>query len=234
MTVENIIKEVRQYSEKDYAKWVTPILQIKDGGYGENDKLYGVRVPTLRKIGKEYAQIPLNDVEKLLHNEYHEIRLVGIFILLNKYKKNKSEKKLITELYLNNADYINNWDLVDLSAPHIVGDYVYNNKNELDILYNLSNSNHLWKERISIVSTQFLIKKGLYEPTIKLSVKFLTHPHHLIHKAVGWTLRELGKQDRKELYSFLDKYAEKMPRTMLRYSIERLDDKTRKMYLNKK
>ena len=160
--------------------------------------------------------------------------MLALMILIHKYKTEKYKKENYVKIYLNNADYINNWDLVDVSAPNIVGDYVYTNRDKLDILYDLSNKNHIWKQRIAIVSTQYLIKKRFYEPTIKLSEKYLNHPHHLIHKAVGWMLRELGKQDIKELYSFLDKYANKMPRVMLRYAIERLPEVERKFYLGVK
>ena len=232
--IDNIINEIKSNSDEKYVKWVSPILQVIEGGYGENDKLYGVKTPVLRKIAKNYESIPLTDVEQLIRNEYHEVRLVGIFILINKLKSTKKLNETILELYLNNADFINNWDLVDLSAPYIVGKYVYENQLRLNLLYELSKENHLWKQRIAIVATQYLIKQGFYEPTIKLAEKYLTHKHHLIHKAVGWMLRELGKKDVQELYSFLDKYASKMPRVMLRYSIERLAKDERKYYMNKK
>lgn len=234
MITDKITEEVKQYCEKDFALWISPILQVTEGGYGENDKLYGVRVPVLRKIAKKYASISLDAAELLLHDEYHEIRLLALFILTIKFKTNKHERREIVELYLRNASYINNWDLVDMSAPHILGHYVYENIEKLSLLEELSDSGHLWKERIAIVSTQYLIKQGLYEPTIKLAEKYLVHPHHLIHKASGWMLRELGKKDINELYSFLDKFADKMPRTMLRYSIECLTKEQRKYYMQQK
>ncbi len=234
MLIEKIIKELKQYSEKEYAKWISPILQVTEGGYGENDKLLGVRTPILRKFSKKYSEIKISDVELLIHNDYHEIRALGLMILTNKYKHNKLERKNILNTYINNADYINNWDLVDISAPNIVGNYVFDNRSELDLLYKLSETEHLWKQRIAIVATQYLIKNGFYEPTIKLSEKYLKHPHHLIHKATGWMLRELGKKDINELYSFLDKYADTMPRVMLRYAIERFDKSHREHYMSKK
>ncbi len=229
---DEIIEEIQFYAEDEYAQWTAPILQITKGGYGESDKLYGVRVPNLRKISKKYFDINIDTIEQLLHNEYHEVRLLALFILNHKFKKYKQERSNIVKFYLNNADYINNWDLVDMSAPYILGEYLYENQDKLDILDKLSNSNHLWKERIAIVSTQYLIKQGFYEPTIKLSEKYISHPHHLIHKATGWMLRELGKKDINELYSFLDKYANIMPRVMLRYSIERLNQDKRKYYMD--
>ncbi len=231
MNTQEIIKKIKSNADEKFAQWVSPILQVSEGGYGESDKLYGVRTPVLRKIAKEYKDITIDEAEELLHNEYHEIRMTALFILIHKYKENKQERELIVKTYINNADYINNWDLVDISAPNITGNYVYENKDELHLLYDLSELNHLWKQRIAVVSTQYLIKQGFYEPTIKLAEKYINHPHHLIHKATGWMLRELGKKDIEELYSFLDKYAEKMPRVMLRYSIERLTDTKRKYYM---
>ena len=234
MITEKIIKEIEKNASPEYVKWVAPIFQVVEGGYGEKDKLYGVKTPILRRIAKEYSTISPDDIETLIKNDYHEVRLVGVFILVHQYKHNIHPAKKIIELYLNNADYINNWDLVDLSAPYLLGDFVYNNKRYLNILYKLSGENHLWKQRIAIVATQYLIKKGFYEPTIRLAEKYLKHPHHLIHKATGWMLRELGKKDILELYSFLDKYASKMPRVMLRYSIERLSKEDRNFYMSKK
>ena len=232
MITKEIITKIKSNADDNFAKWVSPILQVSEGGYGESDKLYGVRTPILRKIAKEYKNITLSEAEKLLHNEYHEARMTALFILIHKYRENKQERELIVKTYVANADYINNWDLVDISAPNIIGNYVYDNKDELHLLYDLSELNHLWKQRIAIVSTQYLIKQGFYEPTIKLAEKYINHPHHLIHKATGWMLRELGKKDIEELYSFLDKYANKMPRVMLRYSIERLTDTKRKYYMS--
>lgn len=232
MITKEIITKIKSNADDNFAKWVSPILQVSEGGYGESDKLYGVRTPILRKIAKEYKNITLSEAEKLLHNEYHEVRMTAIFILILMYKANNHAKEDIVKTYIDNADYINNWDLVDISAPNIIGNYVYDNKDELHLLYDLSELNHLWKQRIAIVSTQYLIKQGFYEPTIKLAEKYINHPHHLIHKATGWMLRELGKKDIEELYSFLDKYANKMPRVMLRYSIERLTDTKRKYYMS--
>lgn len=230
--INKIINDVKSYADKEHAKWVAPILQVVDGGYGEADKLLGIKTPILRNLAKKYSDLDTKDIETLLHNEYHEIRLLALLMLINLYKKETSQKEEIVTMYINNADYINNWDLVDISAPNIVGDFVYNNKTKLSIIYDLSKSKHLWKERIAIVSTQFLIKHGFYDPTIEISEKYLKHPHHLIHKAVGWMLRELGKKNIQELYNFLDKYASQMPRVMLRYSIERLDETQRKYYMN--
>ncbi|MCR5265966.1 MAG: DNA alkylation repair protein [Cyanobacteria bacterium RUI128] len=234
MKTEEIISDLKSNSDRSFAKWVSPILQVTEGGYGEEDKLFGIRTPILRKLSKKYAEIDYTTLEDLLHNEYHEARMLSLLILMNKYKNDKYKRGYIVELYVRNADYINNWDLVDVSAPNIVGNYVFENSEKLSLLYEMSRSNHLWKQRIAIVSTQYLIKQGFYEPTVRLAEFYLTHEHHLIHKAVGWMLRELGKKDIRELYSFLDKFAPKMPRVMLRYAIERLDEIHRKHYMSVK
>lgn len=232
MCVNEIINEIKRYSDEEFAKWTSPILQVTEGGYGSDDKLLGVRVPLLRKVAKSYADVSYDVVQQLLNSEYHEVRMTALLILILKYKKDKHDRASIIEMYISNADYINNWDLVDVSAPAIVGNYVYENREKLPLLYSLSDENHLWKQRIAIVATQYLIKNGFFEPTICLSEKYLTHPHHLIHKAVGWMLRELGKKDLVELFSFLDKYAHKMPRVMLRYSLERVPEEDRKHYMS--
>ena len=232
--ISKIIEEVKNLKDENHAKWVAPILQVVDGGYGETDKLLGVKTPVLRSIAKKYPDLSLNEIETLLHNEYHEIRLLALFILINLYRKDKHLQGKIVNLYIKNADYINNWDLVDVSAPNIIGEFVNNNRECLSVIYDLTESKHLWKERIAIVSTQCLIKHGFYEPTVEISEKYLTHPHHLIHKAVGWMLRELGKKNKLELYRFLDKFAPQMPRVMLRYAIERMDTPQRKYYMSLK
>lgn len=231
--IKSITDEINSYADNDFAHWSSSLLQINDGGYGENDKLIGVRVPVLRKLAKKYSGLSFDELKQLIKNPIHEIRAFSLMVLVNIFKDNKSHRRTILKLYLDNADYINNWDLVDMSASYIVGRYVYENTNAYDILYKLAKSDNLWKQRISIVSTHYLIKHGLYEHTIKLSEMFLSHEHHLIHKAVGWMLRELGKVDINELYSFLDKYSDIMPRVTLRYAIERLDTIKRSYYMTK-
>lgn len=234
MNLEKIISEIKTYKDEKYAQWSSPLLQINKGGYGENDKILGVRTPILRKLAKKHLNLNLDEIKTLLQNEYHEIRAFALMVMIIKYKTKTENRDNIIDLYIENADFINNWDLVDISAPNILGNYVYENKDKLNILYKLSKTNHLWKQRIAIVATQHLIKQGFYEPTVKLAEAYLTHRHHLIHKATGWMLRELGKSDIKELYAFLDKYANKMPRVTLRYAIERLDETTKNYYMKYK
>lgn len=195
------------------------------GEYAENDRFIGLTVPQVRYFVKNYCKIlNLKDIEFYIKNEYHEIRLFAILCLVEKFEKSKifKEKEELVNFYLNNTKYVNNWDLVDLSCYKLLGRYCFEN-NKDDILYNLSKSGNLWKERISIVSTMFYIKRSSFDITLYLCKYFLNHKHHLIHKACGWMLREIGKKDEKVLLDFLNKYKDKMPRIMFSYAKERLN-----------
>ena len=189
MTHNEVVSEILAHKPKVVPKIFTTALQIKPGGYGEGDVLCGTRSPQLRKIAKTYADIPYNECEKLLQNELHEARFVALVILLHKFPSDMSHVK---SLYLDNVQYVNNWDLVDCSAPHIIGKYVCIIGDNAPI-YRLSNSKNLWENRIAIVATLALIKAGNFIPTIELCDKFRSHEHHLIHKACGWMLREISK-----------------------------------------
>lgn len=186
---------------------------------------------------KEYASvITIDEVEKLLHSEFHEARTLAVSILVKKFEKAKKDialKKEIVELYLRNVAHINNWDLVDISAYKILGAFVYE-QGDSSILYELSDSKHLWSERMSVVSCMYLIKRDKFEDIKIMAAKFLSHKHDLMHKAVGWMLREMGKRNLDELRNFLNNYAPKMPRTMLRYAIEKLSPEERKKYMQAK
>lgn len=194
------------------------------GEYAENDRFIGLTVPQVRSCVKNnYKKLTLKDIEFYIQNEYHEIRLFAILCLVEKFEKSKifKEKEELVNLYLNNTTYINNWDLVDLSCYKLLGRYCFEN-NKSDILYKLSKSGNLWEERISIVSTMFYIKRGNFDIILNLCKYFLNHKHHLIHKACGWMLREVGKKDEKVLLDFLSKYNDKMPRIMFGYAKERI------------
>lgn len=220
-------------SEED-CKILQRFFKTDKGQYGEGDLFLGIRVPVLRKISKIYwNKINLKDCEKLLKNKYHEIRLLSLFILIIKYEKNLNDRKEIYNLYLRNTKYINNWDLVDLSSPNIVGKYIYENEIDRSILYKLIKSNNLWNIRIAILSTFFFIRKEDYKDIIIMSEMLLNNKEDLIHKALGWMLREVGKRDLNILYLFLDKYCKVMPRTMLRYSIEKLEYSKKTVYMRK-
>lgn len=230
-----ILKEILSNKEKEKSKILTRFFKTGPGQYGEGDKFLGITVPVSRKIAQKYGEVPLSDVLKLLENEYHEVRLVAILILVHQYKKSKNEirKSKIIKFYLKNTKYINNWDLVDLSTHYILGDYLYNHKNERKILEKMAKSKNLWERRIAIISTFAFIYKGESAWTFKIVNKLIKDNHDLIQKACGWMLREVGKRvSEQELKNYLDNHYKDMPRTMLRYAIERLPEKTRLYYLN--
>ena len=194
------------------------------GQYGEGDNFLGVTVPNIREVAKEYSDVCFEVVEKLIHSPWHEMRMCALLILVNNSKKEVSED--IFNFYLSQTKYINNWDLVDLSAPQIIGRYLL--QRDRDILYKLAESDLLWDNRIAIVSTLTFIRNNDLDDTYNLSLKMMSHKHDLMHKAIGWMLREAGKRDATRLYNFVKEHKNIMPRTMLRYSIEKFDDKTRK------
>lgn len=233
MKTVQIINEIKKFSKKDLAKHHHKFFKTGKGEYGEGDLFYGLKVPEIRSIAKKYFNnTGLKDINLLLKDPYHEVRLLALIMLVLKYSKASSqEQEEIFNIYINNVYYINNWDLVDLSAPNIVGSFL-SDKNT-NKLYELAESGHLWSERISVVATLYFIKKGAYSHTVKLAEYFLNHKHDLMHKATGWMLREVGKKDINELYLFLDKFHKIMPRTMLRYSIEKLSPEKRAFYMKK-
>jgi len=199
------------------------------GGYGEGDEFFVVSVPEQRKLAKEYRDLPREELFKLLKDPYHECRLTALFILVSRYERNLDREQVVTD-YLDHLDYVNNWDLVDASAHKILGSSLVGVKDQ-SILFELADSQHLWRERVSLVACWMLIKYSDFRSIKKLANQFLDHPHDLIHKAVGWMLREMGKRDEEELVKYLKPRYQKMPRTMLRYSIEKFDRETRTEYL---
>jgi len=225
----DIEKEIQSKKDPIQAKILSRFFKTGKGQYGEGDIFLGVTVPTLRIIVKKYSKdISLKDVQKLLNSKIHEYRLTALLILVEKYKEDKG---LIYNTYIKNFRNINNWNLVDLTAPKIMGDFL-KDKNR-DILYSLATSNNLWEKRISIVATFAFIKDNDFKDTLKISEILLKDEHDLIHKAVGWMLREVGKRNKDLEKEFLDKYYRIMPRTMLRYSIEKFDPKEKEFYMKK-
>jgi len=203
------------------------------GEYGEGDVFVGLKVPTQRKLAREFSDLTLSDLKRLLNSPIHEERLISLFILIDTYDKgNEKEKDDIFSFYLKNIKGINNWDLVDLSAPKIVGNYLLDKDQSL--LEKFANSNNLWERRIAILSTQEFIRNGSFDRTLKIAQTLLNDKHDLIHKAVGWMLREIGKRDLKTEEKFLKVYYKRMPRTMLRYAIEKFPEAKRKKYLQGK
>ncbi|MCY2995526.1 MAG: DNA alkylation repair protein [Planctomycetota bacterium] len=200
------------------------------GQYGEGDRFVGVKVPVTRKVAGEFKSLSLTEVACLLHSEIHEERLLALVILVGQFEKgDDSARKRIYDLHLANTKHINNWDLVDLSAPQIVGGYLENrSRKPLD---RLAKSASIWERRISIVATHWFIRHGDFADTLRIAEKLLTDKEDLIHKAAGWMLREVGKRDAAVLEEFLSEHCRVMPRTMLRYAIERFPDEKRQAYL---
>ena len=226
-------KEIKKLQDKEKAKILQRFFKTGKQEYGEEDLFLGVTVPKIRNLVKIYWKPTLfQEIQELILSKYHEERLLGLLILVKKYENSEEKvKKEIVEFYLKNSKQINNWDLVDLTAYNILGDYLLDKNKE--VLYKLSKSENLWEKRISIISTLAFIKKNKFQDTIKISEILLEDKHDLIHKAVGWMLREMGKKDIEELEKFLDKNYKKMSRTTLRYSIERMSEQRRRYYLNK-
>ena len=224
--------------EKDLKKCANPakaeILQrffkTKKGEYGFGDVFLGISVPKQRQIAKEYMDMPLAEASKLLRGKVHEYRLSALILLVEKYKKGDEKlKKQIVKTYFDNLKHINNWDLVDLSAPYILGDFFL--REDKSRLKKMAKSPNLWEKRMAIISTFAFIRKNDFELTLQLAKVFLKDEHPLMHKATGWMLREVGKRDKKALCDFLDLNANQMPRIMLSYAIEKFDEKERKKFL---
>ena len=186
-------------------------------------------MPVLRKIAKQYTQLTLLQIEKLLKSKIHEHRFVALVIVTSQYKAKESQKEIIVNFFLKNSQYINNWDLVDCFTPNILGDYLKDKKRNL--LYKLAKSKSLWERRMAILATLAFIRKNDFIDALAICEILINDQHDLIHKATGWMLREIGKRDQAVEEMFLKKFYKRMPRVMLRYAIERFDDKTRKHYL---
>ena len=208
---QEIIEEMKQNSELEFAEWLRPFLSIKPDS---SEILLGVRTPLLRRLAKKYKDINIDVLNLLLTSNIHEARSLAIFIMLLKTKK---EPQKMCRLYLDNLDYINNWDLIDYSAPHIVAPNVSN-----EVLRRLAGLNHLWANRVAMVSTIYFIKRGDFDLALEFAEKFIKHEHHLMHKATGWMLREIGKKDVAVLIAFLKRFGNSMPAIMKSYATERL------------
>lgn len=225
-------KDLDKQTNKKQAAILQRFFKTRKGEYGYGDIFLGIKVPVQRSIARKYLDLDLEDVQTLLKNKIHEYRLVALIIMVLKFNQSGlPQQEKIYKLYLKNYKNINNWDLVDLSAPNIVGQYLLNKPKK--ILYDFANSQNLWKKRIAIISTFTFIRQQKFSDTIKIAKILLKDKHDLIHKAVGWMLREAGKRNEKILIDFLDSYSKTMPRTMLRYAIEKLPENKRLYYLNK-
>ncbi|MBT8118375.1 MAG: DNA alkylation repair protein [Gammaproteobacteria bacterium] len=227
-------KEIKQHllslADQDIADHSRRFFKTAAGEYGFGDRFLGIRVPAIRQTVKRYADTHLDVTTRLLKSEYHEIRLFALLLLVAQFSKaDKNRRKKIYDIYLANTRHINNWDLVDSSAHKIVGVYLENN--DRSVLYKLSRSDSLWERRIAIIATYHYIREDQFEDTLRISEQLLDDQEDLIHKAVGWMLREVGKRDKPAEIAFLNKHYRAMPRTMLRYAIERFSNEERQNYL---
>jgi len=233
MNLTEIRKEIFKIKNPKQAVILQRFFKTGKGEYGEGDVFYGIKVPIQRTIAKKFNDLSLDDLKDLIHSKIHEERLIAAFILIDQYKKgDEKKKKTVFDFYLRNRKGINNWDLVDLSAPKIVGEHLLNK--EKDLLYKFARSKDLWEKRIAILSTHTFIREHFFEDTLNISEILLNDKHDLIHKAVGWMLREVGNRDMETEEEFLRKHYKTMPRTMLRYAIEKFPEQKRKAYLKGK
>lgn len=224
-----IIKELRGLSD-DEKKTVLPrFFKTGKGEYGEGDRFLGVIVPNTRKVAKNHKDSPYIVVEMLLESEWHECRLCALLMLIEKYRK---EPDQVVQFYLTHTKGINNWDLVDLSAPYILGDFL-KDKTDRNVLYDLAGSAVMWERRIAVVSTLMLIRDGQLDDTFRLAEMLIDSRHDLMQKSIGWMLREVGKRDKGLLVQFIEKHKHEMPRTMLRYAIEKFPEPERREFMRK-
>ena len=229
---KTITSELQALSNAEKREIFPKFFKAGKGEYGEGDRFLGVTVPNVRAIAKQHKDIALAEIQELIQSEWHEVRLCALLIMVEKSKKkDEALRQQLFDLYLSQTDRINNWDLVDLSCRFIVGEYLLDKSR--DILYQLAHSPLLWDNRIAIVSTYAFIRKGQLEDTYALSDLMMQHPHDLMHKAIGWMLREAGKRDSERLYDYVMSHRADMPRTMLRYAIEKFSPTERSILMKR-
>lgn len=230
MSLNKLREILKMKANPEQAKVYLRFFKTGKGEYGEGDEFYGIKVPVSRQIAKQFKALSSAEIQELLNSKVHEERLIALFILTEQYRKSDEEKKKsIFDFYLKNTKRVNNWDLVDLSAERVIGAYLF--EKEKKILFKLAKSKNLWEKRIAIMSTFHFIKNNTFDTTFEIADILLEDEHDLIHKAVGWMLREIGKRNLKAEEDYLKKHYKKMPRTMLRYAIEKFPEKKRQAYL---
>lgn len=229
-----VVQKLAKFKNPIKAKILAGFFKTGKGQYGEGDIFWGINVPEQRRVALEFVDLPYPQIEELLRSQVHEHRLTALLILTYKYARLKvdAEKKKIFDFYIKNLKYINNWDLVDVTCHKIIGDYLSDKKDtDRKLLYKLASSKNLWERRTAIVSTFCFIRQRDFRDSLKIGELLLRDKHDLIHKAVGWMLREVGKKDEITLHNFLKKHHRQMSRTTLRYSIERLGEEFRRHYM---
>ena len=230
--MQELLAELQSLGSEEKAAGAARFFKTGKGEYGEGDVFLGVSVPDQRKLAGKYRDmLSLDDLAVMLDSRLHEVRLTAVFILVEKFRlaQTEEERQAVVNAYLDNLHGTNNWDLVDSSAHKILGPWLA--ERDRSLLYEMAGSGKLWQQRIAVITTFHFIRQRQYDDTLKLAVLLMSHPHDLIHKAVGWMLREVGKQDYQVEFDFLKAYYQEMPRTMLRYAIERFDPETRQMFL---
>lgn len=233
MTAAFVLNELLSVANPEKALFLQRFFKTGPGQYAEGDVFLGLVVPLTRSIAKANKQTSLPELQKLMESKYHEARLCALLIVTEQFKKASApERKALYDFYLKNARRINNWDLVDVTCPHVVGAYLLDK--DRSRLYELVGSDNLWEQRIAMVSTVTFIRNREYTDTLALAERLMNHPHDLMHKAVGWMLREVGKKDRDTLTDFLELHATRLPRTALRYAIEHYPEEQRQYFLKKK
>lgn len=226
--LNEIQTRLRGLAHPGTARVLQGFFKTGPGQYGEGDVFLGIKVPTIRAVSKEFSDVELDTVVELLHSHFHEERLLALLLLMRHFD---FERESAYQAYLANTTWINNWDLVDISAPHVVGAYLHDQAR--DPLYRLVGSPVLWERRIAMVATLHFIKRDNFDDALQLAARLLNDREDLMHKATGWMLREVGKRDQARLESFLDRHVREMPRTMLRYAIERFPEGLRQAYLRR-
>ena len=227
MNAKLLIESLQALADKEKATFLQRFFKTGKGQYAEGDIFLGIKVPETRQVAKAYRNLAFSEIKKVVANPVHEVRLCALMILVERFKKaDETEKKNIVDFYLSNTQYINNWDLVDLSCYAILGKYLLDKPRT--VLYQLAKSKNMWEQRIAIVSTLAFIRQQEFADTLAIAEMLLDHPHDLIHKAVGWMLREISKRDESVMLDFVETHYNQMPRTALRYAIERLPEEVRK------
>ncbi|MDR0683477.1 MAG: DNA alkylation repair protein [Dysgonamonadaceae bacterium] len=228
-----ILQELLSIANPEKAKFLQGFFKTGKGQYAEGDVMLGIVVPLTRDIVKRSPKLPFDEIQLLIDSKFHEARLAGFLFLVKQFKKaNKKEQKEIFNFYLKNACKANNWDLVDVTCRDVIGSYLLDQEGR-EVLYQLADSENLWEQRIAIVATWTFIKHNQFDDTLRIAEKLLNHKHDLIHKAVGWMLREVGKKNKAVLVNFLEKHYKKMPRTTLRYAIEHFVPEERTYFMKK-
>lgn len=226
----DVMRRLRRMADPARAAGLQRFFRTGPGEYGAGDRFLGLHVPQIRGLAREFSSLPLGEVEALLAVEWHEVRLLALIILSDAYRRADAKtRERIYRVYLRRRRRVNNWDLVDLSAPNIVGAHLFERSRAP--LYDLARSRSLWDRRIAIVATHYFIRRGDFDDTLRIAELLERDDHDLIHKAVGWMLREVGKKNESVLLRFLDRHAASLPRTALRYSIERLKPAARARYM---